>query len=195
MSKKHNVRAGLQFQKVSVNNFSRVGAYLVDWYIASMFAGIPITLIATSINHDTTITQDLSTLPLGWACLAGVLAIVFYLGYYFVLELKVYKGQTFGKRLFKLKVVKDDGSDVDFKTILLREGLGLMIVEGYLANSSSYLRQIIQLFTDFNIMDLSVYLFGIISAVSILVVLVSPSRKMIHDYIAHTHIISTKEQN
>lgn len=195
MSKKHNVRAGLQFQKVSVNNFSRVAAYLVDWYIASMFAGIPITLIATSINHDTTITQDLSTLPLGWACLAGVLAIVFYLGYYFVLELKVYKGQTFGKRLFKLKVIKDDGSDVDFKTILLREGLGLMIVEGYLANSSSYLRQIIQLFTDFNIMDLSVYLFGIISAVSILVGLVSPSRKMIHDYIAHTHIISTKEQN
>lgn len=195
MSKKHNIRAGIQLQKTSVNNFSRVGAYLIDWYIASMFAGIPITLIATSINHNTTITQDLSTLPLGLAVLAGILAIVFYLGYYFVVELKVYKGQSFGKRIFKLKVVKDDGSDVDFKTILLREGLGIMIVEGYLANSSSYLRQILQLFTDFNIMDLAVYLFGIISAVSILIGLASPSRKMIHDFIAHTHIISTKDEN
>ena len=70
-----------------------------------------------------------------------------------------------------------------------------MIVEGYLANSSSYLRQILQLFTDFNIMDLAVYLFGIISAVSILIGLASPSRKMIHDFIAHTHIISTKDEN
>ena len=70
----------------------------------------------------------------------------------------------------KLKVVKDDGNDVDFKSILLREGLGVMIIEGYLANSSSYLRQFIQIFTDSNIMDISIYLFGIISAVSILMV-------------------------
>ena len=93
-----------------------------------------------------------------------------------------------------LRSVQSDGNDVDFKSILLREGLGVMIIEGYLANSSSYLRQIIQLFTDVNIMDISVYLFGIISAISILMGVASPSRKMIHDHIAKTHIISTKEE-
>ena len=90
----------------------------------------------------------------------------------------------------KLKVVKNDESDVDFKTILMREGLGIMIVEGYIANSSSYLRQLIQIVTGIPIMDMAVYVFGIIRAVSILMGMASPSRKMIHDRIANTHIIS-----
>lgn len=65
-----------------------------------------------------------------------------------------------------------------------------MIVEGYIANSSSYLRQLIQIVTGIPIMDMAVYVFGIISAVSILMGMASPSRKMIHDRIANTHIMS-----
>lgn len=194
MSKNQNGKFGVQLKKVNVNNFSRIVAYIIDWYVATMVSSIPIVIITSIVNHTTVITQELNKLPLVWGVITGILAIIFYLGYYFVLELKVYKGQTFGKRIMKLKVVKDDGNDVDFKSILLREGLGVMIIEGYLANSSSYLRQIIQLFTDVNIMDISVYLFGIISAISILMGIASPSRKMIHDYIAKTHIISTKEE-
>ena len=177
MSKNQNGKFGVQLKKVNVNNFSRIVAYIIDWYVATMVSSIPIVIITSIVNHTTVITQELNKLPLMWGVITGILAIIFYLGYYFVLELKVYKGQTFGKRIMKLKVVKDDGNDVDFKSILLREGLGVMIIEGYLANSSSYLRQIIQLFTDVNIMDISVYLFG-----------------MIHDHIAKTHIISTKEE-
>ena len=194
MSKNQNGKFGVQLKKVNVNNFSRIVAYIIDWYVATMVSSIPIVIITSIVNHTTVITQELNKLPLMWGVITGILAIIFYLGYYFVLELKVYKGQTFGKRIMKLKVVKDDGNDVDFKSILLREGLGVMIIEGYLANSSSYLRQIIQLFTDVNIMDISVYLFGIISAISILMGVFSPSRKMIHDHIAKTHIISTKEE-
>lgn len=194
MSKNQNGKFGVQLKKVNVNNFSRIVAYIIDWYVATMVSSIPIVIITSIVNHTTVITQELNKLPLVWGVITGILAIIFYLGYYFVLELKVYKGQTFGKRIMKLKVVKDDGNDVDFKSILLREGLGVMIIEGYLANSSSYLRQIIQLFTDVNIMDISVYLFGIISAISILMGIASPNRKMIHDHIAKTHIISTKEE-
>lgn len=194
MSKNQNGKFGVQLKKVNVNNFSRIVAYIIDWYVATMVSSIPIVIITSIVNHTTVITQELNKLPLMWGVITGILAIIFYLGYYFVLELKVYKGQTFGKRIMKLKVVKDDGNDVDFKSILLREGLGVMIIEGYLANSSSYLRQIIQLFTDVNIMDISVYLFGIISAISILMGVASPSRKMIHDHIAKTYIISTKEE-
>ena len=192
MDKTH--RYGVKLKKSSVNSFYRGVAYLIDWYVATMFAGIPIVLIGSIVNHTTSVSQDLSKIPAPYNILVALLAIVFYLGYFVILELYVYKGQTFGKRIMKLKVVKDDGNDVDFKSILLREGLGVMIIEGYLANSSSYLRQIIQLFTDVNIMDISVYLFGIISAISILMGVASPSRKMIHDHIAKTHIISTKEE-
>ena len=185
MDKTH--RYGVKLKKSSVNSFYRGVAYLIDWYVATMFAGIPIVFIGSIVNHTTSVSQDLSKIPAPYNILVALLAIVFYLGYF---ELYVYKGQTFGKRIMKLKVVKNDESDVDFKTILMREGLGIMIVEGYIANSSSYLRQLIQIVTGIPIMDMAVYVFGIISAVSILMGMASPSRKMIHDRIANTHIIS-----
>lgn len=192
LDKSHHV--GVKVAVSQVNNFARLGAYLIDWYIASMCAGIPIVLIGSVVNHTTEVTQDLSKIPQPWNLIAGILAILFYLGYYMILELKVYKGQTFGKRIMKLKVVKDDESDVDFKTILMREGLGAMIVEGYIANSSSYLRQIIQIVSGLDIMQMATYVFGIISVISILMGMTSYSRKMIHDRIAHTKLISTKEE-
>ena len=188
MDKTH--RYGVKLKKSSVNSFYRGVAYLIDWYVATMFAGIPIVLIGSIVNHTTSVSQDLSKIPAPYNILVALLAIVFYLGYFVILELYVYKGQTFGKRIMKLKVVKNDESDVDFKTILMREGLGIMIVEGYIANSSSYLRQLIQIVTGIPIMDMAVYVFGIISAVSILMGMASPSRKMIHDRIANTHIMS-----
>ncbi len=69
-----------------------------------------------------------------------------------------------------------------------------MLIEGYIANSSSYLRQIVSIATGVNVMDMAVYLFGIISAISILMGMASTSRKMIHDYIAGTCEISNKEE-
>ena len=175
MDKTH--RYGVKLKKSSVNSFYRGVAYLIDWYVATMFAGIPIVLIGSIVNHTTSVSQDLSKIPAPYNILVALLAIVFYLGYFVI-------------RIMKLKVVKNDESDVDFKTILMREGLGIMIVEGYIANSSSYLRQLIQIVTGIPIMDMAVYVFGIISAVSILMGMASPSRKMIHDRIANTHIIS-----
>ena len=131
MDKTH--RYGVKLKKSSVNSFYRGVAYLIDWYVATMFAGIPIVLIGSIVNHTTSVSQDLSKIPAPYNILVALLAIVFYLGYFVILELYVYKGQTFGKRIMKLKVVKNDESDVDFKTILMREGLGIMIVEGYIA--------------------------------------------------------------
>ncbi len=192
--KNPSIKYGVKLQTTGVNNFSRVIAYLIDWWIASMVASIPIVLIGSSVLHTTNVRMVLSDLPFQWALIAGILAIVFYVGYYFVMELCVYKGQTFGKRIMKLKVVQDDGTDVDFMSIFKREVIGVMIVEGYIANSSSFLRQVIQLFTDVNIMDMAVYVFGIISAVAVLMGMASSSRKMIHDHIAKTRIISATEE-
>lgn len=194
MKNTKSFRAGIKLGQGSVNNFSRAFAYLIDWYIATMIAGIPIALISSFVLKTTKISQDLSKLPKEIAILAGILSIIFYLGYYVVLQLFVYKGQTFGKRIMKIKVVKEDGSDVDFWTVLKREGLGVMIIEGYLANSSSYLRQIISIALGVNIMDMAVYIFGIISAISVVMGLASSRRRMLHDHIAKTYEISNKEE-
>ena len=93
MSKNQNGKFGVQLKKVNVNNFSRIVAYIIDWYVATMVSSIPIVIITSIVNHTTVITQELNKLPLMWGVITGILAIIFYLGYYFVLELKVYKAR------------------------------------------------------------------------------------------------------
>ena len=105
MDKTH--RYGVKLKKSSVNSFYRGVAYLIDWYVATMFAGIPIVLIGSIVNHTTSVSQDLSKIPAPYNILVALLAIVFYLGYFVILELYVYKGQTLGMASPSRKMIHD----------------------------------------------------------------------------------------
>lgn len=177
----------------TVNNFKRLLAYVIDWYAASMLAGIPVVLIYSIFFKDLEITQNITLLPMPYSILAGLLAIVIYLAYFILVPLKIYPGQTFAKKIMNIKVVKDDDSEVDFLTLVKREVVGVMIVEGYIAASSSYFHQIINIMIGKDLNNVYVYLFGIITAISILWACASPQRKMFHDYIASTKLVVTKE--
>lgn len=177
----------------TVNNFKRLFAYIIDWYAASMLAGIPVVLIYSIFFQDLEITQNITKLPQPYGIIAGVLAIIVYLAYFIIVPLRVYPGQTFAKKIMDIKVVKEDGSDVDFVTLLKREAIGVMIVEGYIAASSSYLHQIINILVGKDLNQVYVYVFGIITALSILWACASPKRKMFHDYIAKTRLVISKD--
>ena len=53
----------------------------------------------------------------------GVICCFLFLIYYAVIPVMM-KGQTIGKKVFKLKVVKDTGEDISYKTTLYREAIG-----------------------------------------------------------------------
>ena len=53
MSKNQNGKFGVQLKKVNVNNFSRIVAYIIDWYVATMVSSIPIVIITSIVNHTT----------------------------------------------------------------------------------------------------------------------------------------------
>lgn len=178
----------------TVNNFKRLFAYVIDWYAASMLAGIPVVLTYSIFFKDLEITQNIMKLPQPYGVISGILAILIYLAYFVLVPLKIYPGQTFAKKMMDIKVVKEDGSDVDFMTLLKREAIGVMIVEGYIAASSSYLHQIINIFVGTDLNQYFVYVFGIITALSVLWACASPKRKMFHDYIANTRLIIYKEE-
>lgn len=183
----------LQSQPTTVNNFKRLFAYVIDWYAASMLAGIPVVLIYSIFFQDLEITQNITKLPYPYSILAGVIAIIVYLAYFILVPLKVYPGQTFAKKIMNIKVVKDDDSQVDWITLLKREAIGVMIVEGYIAASSSYFHQIINIFVGKDLNQIYIYIFGIITALSMLWACASPKRKMFHDYIANTKLVIAEE--
>lgn len=185
------MRDNISAQKVG--NFRRLFAYIIDFYAASVMACIPVVYIY-SIVHDTTqVSQDLSKLPLSYAYLAGGMAILFYLIYYVVIPLKT-NGQTLGKKLLGFRIIRDDGTRVRLSNLLRREVIGVMLVEGYIAASSTYLQQILQLATGVNLAYVYAYGFAFITFVSIVITFGTYYRRMIHDFIGGTKVISVKEE-
>ncbi|MDY4788190.1 MAG: RDD family protein [Bacilli bacterium] len=67
---------------------------------------------------------------------AGLLIEIYFIGYLVVLPL-VNKGATIGQRLFHMAMVKEDGKNVDFKTLFVRQVVGntLVMVSTFMAAS------------------------------------------------------------
>ena len=63
----------------------------------------------------------------GSSLFSGGILIIFLILYFLILPLK-WKGQTIGKKFFKLRIVKLDGTPVDFMTLFIREVIGRILI-------------------------------------------------------------------
>lgn len=98
----------------------------------------------------------------------GVFALAFFVLYQ-VVCLLLLKGQTVGKLITKIKVVRLDGSPLRLTDILARETLGKLILNGIS--------------------------FGIASLVSFVWCLVSKEHKTVHDVIGGTRVVNVLQMN
>ena len=98
---------------------------------------------------------------------AGVVYALFLLFYYMIIPIFI-SGQTIGKWIFKIKVVCEDGEDVDYKVLFFREAICRILIRTISA--------------------------GISSIVSILVMIIRDDRKTLADVFAKTKVIDIKEE-
>lgn len=178
-------------QQDRVSMFKRGIAAIFDIYISSVLANIPILLIYSIETGETKITKQLSTLSNGagiLACLLGILMVIFY---YVFLPVYKFNGQTLMKKLLGFKVVKNDGSTVDLRTMLKREVLGSMIIEGGFVSSGDYFKQLILIITGSNQLYTGLlYTSFTISILSIAFMAFSKGNKTLHDYIGGTKVLN-----
>lgn len=178
-------------QQDRVSMFKRGIAAIFDIYISLVLANIPILLIYSIETGETKITKQLSTLSNGagiLACLLGILMVIFY---YVFLPVYKFNGQTLMKKLLGFKVVKNDGSAVDLRTMLKREVLGSMIIEGGFVSSGDYFKQLILIITGSNQLYTGLlYTSFTISILSIAFMAFSKGNKTLHDYIGGTKVLN-----
>lgn len=180
----------LAFQSEKVNIFRRAIAGLFDIYISSVLANIPILIIYSIETGETQMTRDLSSLSTLSGILASVLGILIVSVYYIVIPLYKFDGQTLMKRLLGFKIVKTDGTKLDLKTMLKREILGSMIVEGGFVSSANYLRQLILILTGSQLLYTGLlYTSFATTILSILFILFSKKQRALHDYIGNTKVL------
>ena len=88
---------------------------------------------------------------------------------YYIVIPTIFKGQTVGKMVFKLKVVTDDNKDVDYKVLFFREGVCRILVN-----------------------NLSL---GISEIVACVMMFVRDDNKTFADIFARTKVIDLKEED
>lgn len=186
-------------RECSVTNGKRLMAYIIDWFLGSLCTLLPMCMLWMMWTQDIDNMNKANVLLIAGqvgdtqAYLAGTLSIVFALLYYVVIPWKLHPGQTPGKRAMGFKIVQTDGSDVTLKSLVMREIIGIIIIEGAMYNVSGIWHSMLSLATNINFINILMYVGLAISCISGFMILKIQSRRMIHDYIANTMVVESEE--
>lgn len=145
----------------------RVIATIVDNFIMILAIGMLLLsgwiefLYALIKDYEITISMFIKIIR------TGMLYTLFLLSYYMLIPIFL-KGQTIGKWLFKIKVVTEDGEDIDYKILFFREAICRVLVR-----------------------TLS---FGLSSVVSFFIMVTREDKKSLADVFSKTKVIDIKEE-
>lgn len=170
---------------------SRFLSYLIDWYVGGLCTSIPISIISQKLTN-TMLNQNIIEFKEPYGIIAGVLAILFAIFYFVIVPTYIYKGQTLGKRICKIKIVQKSNKDITLKNILLRQVLGIMIIEGTLISASAIWHSILTIITKINFVSPLMYAGFVLTGFSIILMLFKGENRAMHDYLAGTKVIVSK---
>lgn len=164
-------------------------AYLIDWYVGALATAFPIAITSQKL-YNTMLNQYVVEFEAPFGLIAGIAGLVCAFLYFVIVPTYVTNGQTLGKRICKIKVVQESGKDVKLSNMLLRQVLGIAIIEGVLITASAIWHQVAMILTGINFVTPLMYVGFAIGGLSVLLVLFKGNHRAIHDYIGKTKVIS-----
>lgn len=139
-----------------------LGSFFKDDRFHLAFTDLWNRIITFKLNANDIIVaiERLSTTT---AMVFTIIAMLIYMAYFVILPI-VWKNQTLGRWIAKVKVVKLNGSNLSFGTLLIREFLGKLF--------------------------LGVMSFGIVWLISVIMMEIATVKRTIHDRMANTLMVS-----
>lgn len=165
----------------------RFFAYLIDWYAGALCSAVPISIVAARFTGDIT-NQYLVDYPSPYGLIAGAAALLCAFLYYVAIPLIIWPGQTPGKRLCGIRIELSDGRPVDFPHLVLRQVLGVVIIEGVITNASGIWHQMATIVTGVNVVHPLMYVGFAVTAVSCGMILIRRDHRCLHDLIGGTRV-------
>lgn len=166
-------------------------SYLIDWYVGALCTAIPIAIISQKLTN-TMLNQNIVEFKQPYGIIAGILAVLFAIFYFVIVPAYIYPGQTLGKKICKIKIVKVNNEQVTIKNMLLRQLLGVIVIEGVLYTASAIWHELVTIITQTNFVTPLMYAGFIISGISILLYLFKGEHRTLHDYLGNTKVVLWK---
>lgn len=152
-------------------------AYIVDLYLGALLGTLPISLITLIFNHE--MTQNIFVLDKWVGCLASIISLFCLAFYYIFVPLKIYKGQTLGKRLMDIQIAYENP-----KQLIKRQ----MIIMLVLMSGGKIVLQLISLISGYDLTTFVIYITSSLSLASAIRVIAARDHKALHDRIIKTNI-------
>ena len=177
--------------------FNRFGAYFLDHYLQILLSSIPV-FILWAINNKSIFSSEqlanIDSLPISWQLPTFLLVIFIMFAYNILLPYFIYEGQTLGKKLIGIKIVKANGEKASLLNYIVRY-LAIVILEAntYFSAIGGVLIYFLNKQFDFAMQWNNVV--AIIFVLSAILAALNKERRSIHDFISGTKVINVKEYN
>lgn len=180
-----------EIKRNTSGRFNRFGAYFIDLNIQNVFLAIFVLFmyILAYRNRGSFVNLvNINALPTSWQVPTYIMSYLIIFSYNVFVPYFLYEGQTFGKKLIGIKIVKSNGEKASLKDYILRYLATLpettshytvngLIFAAFMTNPTATL---------INNIGLS------ISALSIAIAMIQKERRSIHDFLSNTKVISIK---
>lgn len=169
----------------------RFVSYLIDWYLGALMSALPLAVVSQKL-YGTMAHQNIIYFDEATGMVLGFTSIALALVYYIAIPAFLWSGQTLGKKICHLEIVDQNGTKATKRQLLIRQLVGIILIEGSLYSVSTIIHQLLSIITGFNFITPAMY-FGIaISLLSALLLLFGKDQKAIHDHWGRTKVISSK---
>jgi uncharacterized RDD family membrane protein YckC len=174
--------------------FNRFGAWFLDFNVERIITSIIVLLIWLVVFRNLGgrgESINIEGLPITVQYLTLGILFVFTLFYNIILPMFIYEGQTIGKKVIGLKIVKANGEKAGLLNYVLRY-IGILFIEGnsYVVTFSGILFFFLNMRFE-AAKQWNDYLFGIY-ALSALIAFFHKDRRAIHDFIGGTKVVNIK---
>lgn len=170
----------------------RFAAFLIDWYVSSLFGSIPVILMQSLQAHDLVILNSLNGLPSLSAFAAGGLALFCHFIYYCFLpcmESRYWlKGQTIGMRFMHIRLLTEQETEVSLGALTIRHMLFVIVLQGYLTSSHIYLMDLFRISTGYDIIPYAQAFYYVIILISLIQYLFFKRRQLLQDRLTKTRM-------
>ena len=175
--------------------FNRFGAYFLDHYLQILISSIPVFILWVIANRSIGNNEQIAnidTLPSSWQLPAVIMVVLIMMAYNIILPYYIYEGQTFGKKLIGIKIVKANGDKASLLNYFVRF-LAVMFLEAntYFSAIGGVLFYFLAKQFDFAMQWNNAL--AIIFVLSAILAALNKERRSIHDFISGTKVINIKE--